>query len=155
MADGVGGYQGGGGGAGGSISIDYTQLSTLNGSLISANGGIGKSSGSGGRIRIWNQNWKKYQAIPISNITIESAGGQQCESNLTCGEAGSIISSPCPPGYSTNFTSYTCYQCTNGTYQLTYGYSLCMKCTNKPLNSYYVPFSAETQLNNYVQVCSF
>jgi hypothetical protein len=36
---------------------------------MSVNGGIGKSSGSGGRIRIWNQNWKNFSTNLQSNVT--------------------------------------------------------------------------------------
>jgi hypothetical protein len=108
LANGVGGIQGGGGGAGGSISVDYTQLSTAENSIMRANGGNGKSSGSGGRIRIWDQNWKIYQTPNNQNISIEATGGLQCDSSLNCGENGSIISSPCPPGYSTNFINFMC-----------------------------------------------
>jgi hypothetical protein len=108
LANGVGGIQGGGGGAGGSISIDYTQLSASGNSIMTANGGNGKSSGSGGRIRIWDQNWKSNQASSNQNISIEATGGLQCDSTLNCGENGSIISSPCPPGYSTNLINFMC-----------------------------------------------
>eukprot|EP00919_Chromeraceae_sp_WS-2016_P034525 GHVR01081691.1.p1 GENE.GHVR01081691.1~~GHVR01081691.1.p1 ORF type:complete len:114 (-),score=21.14 GHVR01081691.1:928-1269(-) len=55
-SDGKEGTQGGGGGAGGSVSIDY--LTIMSSMSISANGGNGTSSGAGGRIRLWNHNWK-------------------------------------------------------------------------------------------------
>ena len=60
MAEGRNGIQGGGGGAGGSISLDYNQIYSTD-VLISANGGNGdkvSSSGSGGRIRLWNHQWR-------------------------------------------------------------------------------------------------
>ncbi len=61
-SDGKNGIQGGGGGAGGTISLDYNTLSATGYlTTISANGGNGdkmSSSGSGGRIRLWNHNWK-------------------------------------------------------------------------------------------------
>ena len=57
-SDGKNGVQGGGGGAGGSISLDYESIQSD--SLISASGGSGEksSSGAGGRIRLWNHNWQ-------------------------------------------------------------------------------------------------
>jgi len=57
VADGIRGIQGGGGGAGGAVSIDYNYLLAYISNNISASGGDGKSSGGGGRIRFWNQNW--------------------------------------------------------------------------------------------------
>lgn len=59
LANGKNGIQGGGGGAGGSISIDFVNL--IANSNITANGGNGdrSSSGSGGRIRFWNHNWQR------------------------------------------------------------------------------------------------
>lgn len=69
QSNGVGGIQGGGGGAGGSISMDFYVM-TSNYSTASANGGAGKSSGSGGRIRFWDQNWKTYSTASLSNMNI-------------------------------------------------------------------------------------
>lgn len=69
LSNGVGGIQGGAGGAGGSVSLDFYVL-TSNDSTTSANGGAGKSSGSGGRIRVWDQNWKTYTAASVSNMNI-------------------------------------------------------------------------------------
>ena len=133
QSNGVGGIQGGGGGAGGSISIDYTNIVSVNHSKIIANGGVGKSSGSGGRIRFWDQNWSTVPAsIPYLHLSISAVGGGLCQSELTCGLNGSIISSPCPPGYSTNFTTFSCYKCNNGSYQLLYGYGDCLKCGSIP-----------------------
>ena len=60
-SDGKNGIQGGGGGAGGSISLDYNVTHT-NLTNITCNGGNGdktSSSGSGGRIRLWNHNWQQ------------------------------------------------------------------------------------------------
>lgn len=61
LAEGKNGIQGGGGGAGGSISMDYSKIYSPFLTVISANGGNGdkmSSSGSGGRIRLWNHMWK-------------------------------------------------------------------------------------------------
>lgn len=132
----MGGIQGGGGGAGGSISIDYTNFAAANNSKITAIGGVGKSSGSGGRIRFWDQNWPTVSTInPELSISISAAGGGLCQSELTCGLDGSIISSPCPPGFSTNFTTYSCFKCKVGQYQLLYGYGECLECGNIPENA--------------------
>ena len=60
-ADGKNGIQGGGGGAGGTISLDYSNIYGNKLSTISASGGNGdkmSSSGSGGRVRLWNHMWK-------------------------------------------------------------------------------------------------
>ena len=125
LANGIGGIQGGGGGSGGSISIDYC-IPTITASVnISANGGNAKSSGGGGRVRFFYHNWTSiflpYQN-GINSLLITSYGGSDCDSKLTCGQNGSVIASPCPPGYSLNYISYTCELCSVGSYQLNYGY---------------------------------
>ena len=58
-SQGKNGIQGGGGGAGGAISIEYFSLQVLQ-SNISVKSGNGEksSSGAGGRIRLFNHNWK-------------------------------------------------------------------------------------------------
>jgi len=48
-------------------------------SKVSANGGSGKSSGGGGRMRIWNHNWRNPQLTPNNGtITFETRGGTDC-----------------------------------------------------------------------------
>lgn len=104
LSEGKTGIQGGGGGAGGSISID---CNFTNGTLttISANGGRGdkmSSSGAGGRIRIWNHFWRNQLTIPnlTNTYIITASGGANCEAkSLSCGENGSVLTSPCRPGY--------------------------------------------------------
>lgn len=63
LAEGKNGIQGGGGGAGGTISLNYRLLNALGAqTIVSVNGGNGdkmSSSGSGGRIRLWNYNWRQ------------------------------------------------------------------------------------------------
>jgi hypothetical protein len=59
-ANGMNGIMNGGGGSGGSISIDYSMAEGRTVIPITANGGSGdkkSSSGSGGRIRFWNHSW--------------------------------------------------------------------------------------------------
>lgn len=55
-ANGKPGTQGGGGGSGGSIALDYMSVKG-NISSINVNGGSGKSSGGGGRLWLWDHNW--------------------------------------------------------------------------------------------------
>lgn len=84
QADGKSGTQGGGGGAGGSIALDYTIMS--GNSVISVDGGTGKSSGGGGRLWLWNHNWRfqKYSAY-LSQFNITAQGGTGCLQLLSCG----------------------------------------------------------------------
>lgn len=82
LAEGRNGIQGGGGGAGGSISLDYNKIAGLN-VIISANGGNGdkvSSSGSGGRIRLWNHMWKT-ENLTNSIMKITVSGGQGCRTS--------------------------------------------------------------------------
>lgn len=100
-ATGKNGTQGGGGGAGGAIYIDYQNLNTSGLNLISADGGNGSksSSGGGGRIRIYNHDWKKQNSTNSNkSLVITANGGPICPGKLSCGEDGSIFTSPCPPG---------------------------------------------------------
>jgi hypothetical protein len=71
LANGISGIQGGGGGSGGSISIDFMNSNTFGSIVISVNGGDGKSSGGGGRIRYYNHNWTTIsENIDTQNVLI-------------------------------------------------------------------------------------
>ena len=104
-SDGFGGVQGGGGGSGGSIAVDYFHMTLTGSNFMEANGGEARSSGGGGRVRVWNHRWK-YEGLTLGGIDsqengtirIEASGGGGCSAELGCGQAGSIASSPCPPG---------------------------------------------------------
>lgn len=134
ISNGIGGIQGGGGGSGGSVSVDFCSLTTLSSPLISANGGNAKSSGAGGRVRFFNHNWasKTFESSAEISLTIEANGGNLCDNALTCGERGSIVAAPCPPGYSLSSQSYGCIECPAGFFQVNYGYGSCSSCKNKP-----------------------
>ena len=155
LANGVAGVQGGGGGSGGSVSIDFSFADLTDKVRISANGGNARSSGGGGRVRFFYHNWANWdQSFNDSILRIEALGGVKCETNLTCGQMGSVVASPCPPGYHLDFENYICMACPVGYYQITYGYSTCSECASKPANSYYSQPSSG-QLNNYSHVCRF
>jgi len=80
-ANGAAGIQGGGGGAGGSISIDFGQLQFIGTTpnFILANGGNGRSSGGGGRMRIWNHYWLTPSGLtPGYNVSIQANFGGDC-----------------------------------------------------------------------------
>ncbi len=98
-ANGSPGVQGGGGGSGGAVSIDFFSLFLFNSNSISAKGGFSRSSGGGGRVRMFDHNWLQQTNSLNSNISISAAGGLGCNGPLTCGESGSVTTSPCPPGY--------------------------------------------------------
>lgn len=159
ISNGIGGIQGGGGGSGGSISIDFSTLSTSGNITISANGGEGKSSGAGGRIRFFYHNWTQ-QALKTEMswsqpFKIEVLGGRSCQGSLTCGEIGSIVAAPCPPGSSLNLTTFACESCPTGFFQIDYGYETCQPCASQPANSVYNTFDSFTKLSNYSSVCNF
>ena len=76
-ANGKAGTQGGGGGSGGSVRLDYMKLS--GNSTISADGGEGKSSGGGGRLWLWNHNWRYQKYLQQeSQFKISAKGGPGC-----------------------------------------------------------------------------
>jgi len=89
---------------------------------VAAKGGNGQSSGGGGRMRVWNHNWRNPTQITSSGSVLYSVlGGTACDTTLNalaCGENGSITATPCPPGYELNFISFNCDPCLVGTYQL-------------------------------------
>lgn len=160
LANGTNGIQGGGGGSGGSISLDFlsVQVSNTQGTSvnISANGGTGKSSGGGGRIRYFYHDWSSIVGNPGSSNLLIQANGGQCDGKLSCGQTGSIFVAPCPPGYELNYANFGCSLCSNGTYQLTYSYDPCTKCSIKPQNSIYNWNQSNlSDLNNYRVVCNF
>ena len=155
-ANGVGGIQGGGGGSGGSISIDFLNLNTSGNVSILVNGGNGKSSGGGGRLRYFYHNWTYIGGNSLNlNVVIQALGGAGCEGKLTCAQNGSIIAAPCPPGYQFNLSNYGCSLCPTGTFQVAFGYDLCSNCATKPANSYYNVASNPLSWSNYTQVCNF
>jgi hypothetical protein len=57
------------------VSIEYSNI--FGSGFITANGGNGKSSGGGGRIRIWNHNWKTTNSntSSLNNFSISANGG--------------------------------------------------------------------------------
>lgn len=152
-ANGYAGIQSGGGGSGGAIALDYMAISG-NGS-ISCNGGNARSSGGGGRLRLWCHGWKQS---PINQnlimIVVSCMGGLLCSGKYSCGENGSIVTSPCPPGYALNLTTLSCEMCDIGHYQVTFGYSRCLPCGNKPDNSVY-KVAEDGQGYSYSQSCIY
>jgi hypothetical protein len=127
--------------------------------MITANGGDGKSSGGGGRVRFFYHNWT-YSVLQTSQSSnqpfmIKALGGGSCQSTLTCGENGSVIAAPCPPGYHLNLHNFACLACPIGYFQIDYGYEVCEPCMIKPANSEYTNLSASTKLSNYSSVCNF
>lgn len=161
LANGTNGIQGGGGGSGGSISLDFAavQIATTPGTsvMITANGGSGKSSGGGGRIRYFYHNWNAISGnLGSSSLQVTANGGQCDGGKLSCGQSGSIIAAPCPPGYQLNYNNFGCSLCPNGTYQLTFSYDSCSECSIKPANSIYTwNQSSLADLGNYSTVCNF
>jgi hypothetical protein len=155
LANGVGGIQGGGGGSGGSIAIDFTTLNMMGMVNITANGGTGKSSGGGGRVRFYYHNWTAALTTNgLSFLMIQANGGANCDGGLTCGQNGSVNTAPCPPGYQLDYTSYACVSCPVGYYQLVYGYENCQPCASRPANSHY-QLASSAMFNNYSSVCTF
>ena len=59
----MGGIQGGGGGSGGAVSIDFSNLDVSGEFNVSANGGGGRSSGGGGRIRFFYHKWNQVSKL--------------------------------------------------------------------------------------------
>ena len=66
------------------MALDYNKIE--GNSNITANGGAGRSSGGGGRMWIWNHNWKfqKYDEY-LSQFKITASGGLDCIGSLSCG----------------------------------------------------------------------
>ncbi len=59
------------------MALDYSQI--VGNSNISADGGNGYSSGGGGRIWLWNHNWRYQQYnASLSKFTITARGGSGC-----------------------------------------------------------------------------
>ena len=64
------------------MSLDYNNIFG-NSSIVTANGGNGdkmSSSGSGGRIRLWNHLWRQENEPKVS-ILLSVAGGLGCSLN--------------------------------------------------------------------------
>ena len=85
---------------------------SINGPLnITANGGSGRSSGGGGRIRFFYHQWNDINDIASEDLLIEVKGGTNCEEALACGQQGSVLTAPCPPGYQLDYQSFICIMC--------------------------------------------